>query len=78
MRVRGLKKYFPINAGLLIQRQVGAVKAVDDVSFDIYKGYIYTRAKKCIKRALRFHDHPGCVTKKQQGTGATHKRAASL
>src|SRR5260221_1374408 len=38
MRVRGLKKYFPINAGLLIQRQVGAVKAVDDVSFDVYKG----------------------------------------
>ena len=38
MRVRGLKKYFPINAGLLIQRQVGAVKAVDDVSFDVYQG----------------------------------------
>mgnify|MGYP001331254911 CR=1 FL=1 len=36
--VRNLKKYFPINSGLLIQRQVGAVKAVDDVSFDIYKG----------------------------------------
>ena len=37
MRVRGLKKYFPITAGLL-QRQVGAVKAVDDISFDVYKG----------------------------------------
>src|SRR5438128_2740971 len=38
MRVRGLKKYFPIKAGLLVQRQVGAVKAVDDVSFDVHKG----------------------------------------
>ncbi|MBZ0276342.1 MAG: dipeptide/oligopeptide/nickel ABC transporter ATP-binding protein, partial [Anaerolineae bacterium] len=36
--VRGLKKHFPITSGILIQRQVGAVKAVDDVSFDVYKG----------------------------------------
>lgn len=38
LSVRGLKKYFPITSGLLIQRQVGAVKAVDGVSFDVYKG----------------------------------------
>jgi oligopeptide transport system ATP-binding protein len=38
MRVRGLKKYFPITQGILIQREIGAVKAVDDVSFDIYHG----------------------------------------
>jgi len=38
LSVRQMKKYFPINSGLLIQRQVGAVKAVDNVSFDIYKG----------------------------------------
>src|SRR5450432_2606914 len=37
MRVRNLKKYFPITAGLLA-RQVGSVKAVDDISFDVYKG----------------------------------------
>jgi oligopeptide transport system ATP-binding protein len=36
--VRGLKKYFPITRGILIQREIRAVKAVDDVSFDIYKG----------------------------------------
>jgi oligopeptide transport system ATP-binding protein len=36
--VRELKKYFPITRGILIQRQVGAVKAVDGVSFDILKG----------------------------------------
>jgi len=38
IRVRGLKKYFPITKGILIQREVGVVKAVDDVSFDIYRG----------------------------------------
>lgn len=36
--VRGLKKYFPITRGILIQREIGSVKAVDDISFDIYKG----------------------------------------
>ena len=38
VRVRGLKKHFPITAGLIFQHEVGAVKAVDDISFDIYKG----------------------------------------
>ncbi|MDZ4768548.1 MAG: dipeptide ABC transporter ATP-binding protein [Chloroflexota bacterium] len=38
LQVRNLKKYFPITSGLIIQRQVGAVKAVDDVSFDVFKG----------------------------------------
>ena len=36
--VRNLKKYFPIHKGALIQRQVGNIKAVDGVSFDIFKG----------------------------------------
>ncbi len=38
LRVRNLKKYFPITSGLLIQRQVGAVKAVDGLDFDVYRG----------------------------------------
>ncbi|PKO13979.1 MAG: peptide ABC transporter substrate-binding protein [Chloroflexi bacterium HGW-Chloroflexi-10] len=38
VQVSGLKKYFPITRGILVQREVGAVKAVDDVSFDIYRG----------------------------------------
>jgi oligopeptide transport system ATP-binding protein len=37
VKVRDLKKYFPLRRGLL-RRQVGAVQAVDGVSFDIYKG----------------------------------------
>ncbi len=38
LSVRGLKKHFPITAGFLFQREVGAIKAVDGVSFDVFKG----------------------------------------
>jgi oligopeptide transport system ATP-binding protein len=38
VRVENLKKHFPILQGILFQRQVGAVQAVDDVSFDIFRG----------------------------------------
>lgn len=37
LQVKGLKKYFPIKAGIL-GKQVGNVKAVDDVSFELMKG----------------------------------------
>ena len=35
LSVRGLKKYFPISSGFF-NRKVGDVKAVDDISFDVY------------------------------------------
>jgi len=38
VRVRNLKKHFPIRKGLIFNRKVGAVKAVDGISFDIRKG----------------------------------------
>ncbi len=38
LRVDKLVKHFPIMRGIIIQRQVGAVHAVDGVTFDIYKG----------------------------------------
>jgi oligopeptide transport system ATP-binding protein len=38
LTVSGLKKYFPVKKGILIERQVGEVKAVDDVSFQVYDG----------------------------------------
>ena len=36
--VRRLRKYFPLTSGVLFQRRVGLIKAVDDVSFSIRKG----------------------------------------
>jgi oligopeptide transport system ATP-binding protein len=38
VRVRNLKKYFPIHRGAIIQRHVGNIKAVDDVSFEVVRG----------------------------------------
>jgi oligopeptide/dipeptide ABC transporter ATP-binding protein len=38
VEVRNLVKHFPINQGVLIQKKVGAVQAVDGVSFDIAAG----------------------------------------
>ena len=36
--VRDLKKHFPITQGIVFQRTVGAVRAVDGISFDISRG----------------------------------------
>jgi len=36
--VDGLKKYFPIRHGILLQRQIGSVKAVDGISFSVGAG----------------------------------------
>jgi oligopeptide transport system ATP-binding protein len=38
VKVRGLQKHFPITQGIVIQRKIGAVKAVDNVTFDIHRG----------------------------------------
>jgi oligopeptide transport system ATP-binding protein len=38
VKIRNLKKYFPITRGILIQREIGAVKAVDDVTLNIRRG----------------------------------------
>jgi peptide/nickel transport system ATP-binding protein len=59
--VRGLKKYFPIRRGLL-QKTIGQVKAVDDVTFFVHKGETLslvgesgcgkTTTSRCILRAI--------------------------
>jgi peptide/nickel transport system ATP-binding protein/oligopeptide transport system ATP-binding protein len=38
LEVRNLVKHFPITRGILFQKQIGAVKAVDDVSFEVKHG----------------------------------------
>ncbi|MGH3926793.1 MAG: ATP-binding cassette domain-containing protein, partial [Pseudonocardiaceae bacterium] len=38
VRVRGVKKHFPITRGIIIQRKVGQVHAVDGIDLDIYPG----------------------------------------
>src|SRR5437868_688186 len=61
LEVKGLKKYFPIRRGFL-QKTVGQVKAVDDVSFHVNRGETLslvgesgcgkTTTSRCILRAL--------------------------
>jgi oligopeptide transport system ATP-binding protein len=38
LEVRDLVKYFPLTQGVVIRRQVGAVQAVDGVSFELHRG----------------------------------------
>ena len=38
LSVRDLKMHFPITKGIIFQKQVGAIKAVDGINFDLYRG----------------------------------------
>jgi peptide/nickel transport system ATP-binding protein len=38
LSVQGLRKYFPVTRGIIFQKEVGAVKAVDGLAFDVKKG----------------------------------------
>ncbi|MGJ6963572.1 ABC transporter ATP-binding protein [Streptosporangium sp. G11] len=38
LEVRDLVKHFPLTQGVVLRRQVGAIKAVDGVSFDLHRG----------------------------------------
>src|SRR6266542_2424778 len=38
VRVQGLKKHFPITRGIIFQRKIGSVRAVDGVDLEIYPG----------------------------------------
>ncbi len=38
LEIRDLVKHFPLTQGIVFKKQVGAVKAVDGVSFDLYRG----------------------------------------
>ena len=38
LRVENLTKHFPVTRGIVFQKQVAAVKAVDDLSFTVNRG----------------------------------------
>jgi peptide/nickel transport system ATP-binding protein len=38
LKVTGVKKYFPVTRGIVFQKRIGDVKAVDDVDLEIYPG----------------------------------------
>ncbi len=41
LEIRNLVKHFPITEGIVFQRQIGAVRAVDDISFFVKHGETY-------------------------------------
>jgi peptide/nickel transport system ATP-binding protein/oligopeptide transport system ATP-binding protein len=38
IEIRNLEKHFPLRQGIILQKQVGAVRAVDGISFDVFEG----------------------------------------
>ena len=38
LQVEGLEKYFPVTRGIIFQKQVASVKAVDGVTFGVREG----------------------------------------
>jgi len=38
IRLEGIKKHFPITRGIIFQKRVGAVHAVDGVDLEVYPG----------------------------------------
>ncbi|MFI7041868.1 ABC transporter ATP-binding protein [Microbispora rosea] len=38
LEVRDLVKHFPLTQGIVVKRQIGAIKAVDGISFDLHRG----------------------------------------
>ena len=38
LEVKGLKMYFPITRGIIVQKHVGDIKAVDGISFQVRRG----------------------------------------
>ncbi len=38
VKISGLKKYFPVTQRGIFQRQIGSIKAVDGISFEIFRG----------------------------------------
>ena len=42
LRLEGIKKHYPVTTGLVLQRTIGQVKAVDGISFAIPEGQTYS------------------------------------
>lgn len=42
VRLEGVKKHYPVTSGLILQRTVGLVKAVDGISLTISEGQTYS------------------------------------
>jgi oligopeptide transport system ATP-binding protein len=84
MEIKDLEMHFPITEGIIFQRKVGAVKAVDGINFDIKKGETLGLVgesgcgKSTTGRAILQLYRPTGGSVKFQGTELTQLKGESL
>ena len=66
LRVENLKKHFPVTRGIVFQKQVAAVKAVDGVSFTVNRG---RRSGSSANPAAASRRWLGCIMRLLDPTG---------
>jgi oligopeptide/dipeptide ABC transporter ATP-binding protein len=84
LEVTNLKKHFPIRSGIVFQSKVGAVRAVDDVSFSVAKGETLALVgesgcgKSTTARTILRLLEPTSGTVRFDGQDITHVKAGEL
>ncbi|WP_445263106.1 ABC transporter ATP-binding protein [Pseudokineococcus sp. 1T1Z-3] len=84
LRVRGLEVHFPLKKGLLLDRTVGHVRAVDGVDLDLRRGQTYGLVgesgcgKSTLGRALLRLEEPTAGTVELDGQDVLALRPAAL
>ena len=53
LEVKDLKMHFPILEGLVFKKQVGAIRAVDGISFDVWPGHPKEREVRALLATMR-------------------------
>jgi len=84
LEVRDLVKHFPLTQGIVFKRQVGAIKAVDGVSFDLHRGETLGIVgesgcgKSTLAKLLMALERPTSGTVKVDGKDITKAKGAEL
>ena len=84
LEIHDLVKHFPLTLGIVLQRQVGSVKAVDGVSFDLRQGETLGVVgesgcgKSTLAKLLMLLEKPTSGTVKFRGENIYGRRGASF
>ncbi|MFI9558463.1 ABC transporter ATP-binding protein [Nonomuraea endophytica] len=84
LEVRDLVKHFPLTQGIVIKRQIGAIKAVDGVSFDLHRGETLGIVgesgcgKSTLAKVLMALERPTSGSVKVNGREIAHARGGEL
>ncbi|MBB5085204.1 ABC transporter ATP-binding protein [Nonomuraea endophytica] len=84
LEVRDLVKHFPLTQGIVVKRQIGAIKAVDGVSFDLHRGETLGIVgesgcgKSTLAKVLMALERPTSGSVKIKGREIAHARGGEL